>query len=32
MPLNAGELSDFIRSEYPFWQQFLGKSGIRLEG
>jgi tripartite-type tricarboxylate transporter receptor subunit TctC len=32
MPLNAGELSDFIRSEYPFWQQFLSKSGIRLEG
>lgn len=32
MPLNAGELSDFIRSEYPFWQQFLSKAGIRLEG
>lgn len=32
MPLNAQELSDFIRSEYPFWQQFLSKSGIRLEG
>jgi tripartite-type tricarboxylate transporter receptor subunit TctC len=32
MPFNAGELSEFIRNEYPFWQQFLGKSGIRLEG
>ena len=31
MPLNSSELSQFIRSEYPFWQQFLSKSGIRLE-
>jgi hypothetical protein len=31
MPLTATELAGFIRSEYPFWQQFLSKSGIRLE-
>ena len=31
MPLTATELTGFIRSEYPFWQQFLSKSGIRLE-
>ena len=31
MPLNSGELADFIRSEYPFWQQFLSTSGIRLD-
>ena len=31
MPLNAIELTQFIRTEFPFWQQFLSKSGIRLE-
>ena len=31
MPFSSTELSNFIRSEYPFWQQFLGKSGIRLD-
>ncbi len=31
MPLSGPELAGFIRSEYPFWQQFLSKSGIRLE-
>ena len=31
MPYNATELANFIRSENPFWQQFLSKSGIRLE-
>ena len=31
MPFSSIELSNFIRSEYPFWQQFLGKSGIRLD-
>ena len=31
MPLTANELTDFIRTEYPFWQQFLSASGIRLE-
>ena len=31
MPLSATELSGFIRSEFPFWQQFLSKSGLRLE-
>lgn len=31
MPLSASELTGFIRTEYPFWQQFLSKSGIRLD-
>ncbi len=31
MPLNPMELAGFIRTEYPFWQQFLSKSGIRLD-
>ena len=31
MPLSAAELSGFIQSEYPFWQQFLSTSGIRLD-
>jgi tripartite-type tricarboxylate transporter receptor subunit TctC len=31
MPLTPAELTGFIRTEYPFWQQFLSKSGIRLE-
>jgi tripartite-type tricarboxylate transporter receptor subunit TctC len=30
MPYNSVELTNFIRSENPFWQQFLSKSGIRL--
>jgi len=25
-------LTQFIRTEYPFWQQFLSKSGIRIDG
>jgi tripartite-type tricarboxylate transporter receptor subunit TctC len=31
MQLNPMELAGFIRTEYPFWQQFLSKSGIRLD-
>jgi len=31
MPYSAAELANFIRTENPFWQQFLSKSGIRLE-
>lgn len=31
MPLSGAELSTFIRSEYPFWQQFLSKAGIKLD-
>lgn len=31
MPLNSTELMNFIRKEYPFWQGFLSKSGIRLD-
>lgn len=31
MPLGSAELSNFIHSEFPFWQQFLSKSGIRLD-
>ena len=32
MPLSGAELTQFIRTEYPFWQQFLSKSGIRIDG
>jgi tripartite-type tricarboxylate transporter receptor subunit TctC len=32
MPLNGIELSNFIKTEFPFWQQFLSKSGIRIDG
>ena len=31
MPLTGAELLTFIRKEYPFWQGFLSKSGIRLD-
>ncbi len=32
MPLSGVELTNFIRNEYPFWQRFLSKSGIRIDG
>ncbi|MFD0667921.1 Bug family tripartite tricarboxylate transporter substrate binding protein [Ramlibacter sp. MAHUQ-53] len=31
MPMTGAELAAYIRTEYPFWQQFLSKSGIKLE-
>lgn len=29
--LSGSQFGEFIRSEYPFWQQFLSNSGIKLQ-
>lgn len=30
-PMTSARLAAFIRSEYPFWQKFLGEAGIKLD-